>query len=102
MKKKKIKIRDVKGLLYNTDNNNTTKKEKLQIKIYELYNEISSIECRGAEWTFNLTTGECEFVPRKLSKDEEQKLNELKAELKKLEVKLKITELEKDFKNEQD
>lgn len=101
MKQKKIKIKDVKDLLFSTDNYNTTKKEKLQIKIYELYNEISSIENRGAKWTFNLTTGECEFVPRKLSKDEEQKVNELKAELKKLEVKLKIAALEGDFKNDQ-
>ena len=97
MKKKKIKIKNVKDLLYGTT---ITKEEKIAERIWKVKNKISEITVRGSEFKYNTVTGECVFVPRKLSKDEEQKVNELKAELKKLEIELKIAELEGDFEND--
>jgi len=98
MKKKKIKIKikikDVKGLLYGTD---ITKEEKIAKRIWEVKKKISEITVRGSEFMYNTATGDFRYVFRKLNKDDEQKMNELKAELKKLEVELKITELERDF-----
>lgn len=94
MKKKKIKIKDVKGLLFGGA---ITKEEKIAKRMWDLKKEITTITMRGSEFEYNTATGECKFVPRKLSKDEEQKVNELKAELKKLEVELKIADLEGDF-----
>ena len=97
MKQKKIKIKDVKGLLFGTA---ITKEEKIAERMRNLKKEITTITMRGSEFIYNTATGKCEFVPRKLSKDEEQKVNELKAELKKLEVQLKIAELNGDFEND--
>ncbi len=77
----------------------TTKKEKLLMKINKLNNEISSIVYHGAEWTFNLTTGESECVKQELSDKEIQKIENLKAEIKQLEIELKLIEMEKDFEN---
>lgn len=77
----------------------TTKKEKLQMKIYKLNNEISSIEYRGAKWTFNLTTGKSKCVKQELSDKEKQEVEDLKAEIKKLKVELKLIEMENDFEN---
>ena len=98
MKKKKIKIKNVKDLLFGGAITKEDKKEdNIAMRIWKVKNKISELTVRGSEFKYNTATGECVFVPRKLSKDEEQKLNELKAELKKLEVKLKIAELEGDF-----
>ena len=99
MKKKMIKIKDVKGLLYGMDNNNITKKEKLQMKIYNLYKEISSIKYRGAKWTFNLANGESVCTKLELSDKEKQKVEDLKAEIKQLEVELKLIAMEEDFED---
>lgn len=79
----------------------TTKKEKLLIKMNRLNNEISYIVYRGAKWTFNLTTGESECVKPELSDKETQQVENLKAELKQLEVELKLIEMEEDFDNKE-
>lgn len=93
----KIKLdSDVYSLLYGTK---TSKKDKILMKMYNVNNEIQSITHRGATWKVDLNTGDYVFIGRKLSKEESQKVEELKAELKKLEVELKIADLEKDFED---
>ena len=74
-----------------------TKKEKIIRQIYRIALEISDITTRGGTWKYNLTTGESEFIGRKLSNEETQKVANLKATQKQLEVELKIAELEEDF-----
>lgn len=77
----------------------TTEKEKILMKMYKLNNEISSIVYHGAEWTYNLTTGETECIKPELSDKEKQEVENLKSELKQLEIELKLIEIEKEFEN---
>ena len=75
----------------------TTKKEKLLMKMNKLENEITSIVYRGAKWIVNMDTGETECVKPELSDKETQQVENLKAELKQLEVEIKLIEMGEDF-----
>lgn len=74
-----------------------TRKEKILLKRNKIQQEITTITHRGSSWEFNTATGECKFICRKLSKEEEQKVENLKAKLKVCEAELKVAELEEDF-----
>lgn len=87
-----INTKDVKSLLFPT-----TKTNRIRMRMYKIYQKISDITTRGGTWKYNLTTGEGEFIGRKLSNEEAQEVENLKAELKKCEVELKIADLEQDF-----
>lgn len=75
------------------------REKRFLMKMYHLNIDIQEITLHGGTWKRNLTTGESVFIGRKLNKEEKQKVENLKAELKQLEVELKIAEMEEDFKN---
>ena len=88
----------IKSFLYGTK---TSKKDKILMKMYKVNNEIDSFKYRGATWKVDLNTGDYVCIGKELSKEESQKVEELKAELKKLEVELKVADLESDFEDKE-
>lgn len=84
-------------MIYNIPNIPRNKKDEILMKMYKIYQKITNITTRGGTWKHNLYTGETEFIGSSLSIEEAKEVENLKAQIKRCEVELKIFDLEQDF-----